>query len=139
VTCAALLAEACSWIGTPYRHRASLKSAGCDCLGLIHVVYRTFYGPEKELMTPYSPNWVEETREESLGGAARRHLVEIDAAPFRDSVLFALGDVILIRASDRGITKHAAIASGPDAIIHANERHAVAEDALPIARRRRIA
>ena len=24
-----------SWIGTPYRHQASLKGVGCDCLGLL--------------------------------------------------------------------------------------------------------
>ena len=30
-------------------------------------------------------------------------------------------------------------ASGPDAIIHAYDRHAVAENALPVAWRRRIA
>jgi NlpC/P60 family putative phage cell wall peptidase len=139
VTRAAIVAEARSWIGTPYRHQGSLKGAGCDCLGLIRGVYRVFYGPEKEPITPYSPNWAEETGQEALRDAARRHLVEIDAAPFRVGAPLDAGDVILIRVRDRGIAKHAAIASGPDWIIHAYERHAVAEDALPAAWRRRIA
>lgn len=133
VSRAAIVAEARSWIGTPYRHQASLKGAGADCLGLIRGVYRVFCGPEKEPITPYSPNWAEETGQETLRDAARRHLVEIDAAPLRD------GDVILIRVRDRGPAKHAAIASGPDTIIHAYDRHAVAENALPAAWRRRIA
>jgi len=139
VSRAAIVAEARAWIGTPYRHQASLKGAGADCLGLIRGVYRVFYGPEKEPITPYSPNWAEETGQETLRDAARRHLAEIDAAPFRDGAPLGEGDVILIRVRDRGIAKHAAITSGSDSIIHAYERHAVAEDALPVAWRRRIA
>jgi NlpC/P60 family putative phage cell wall peptidase len=134
-----IVAEARSWIGTPYRHQASLKGAGCDCLGLIRGVYRVFCGPEKEPITPYSPNWAEETGQETLRDAARRHLAEIGAAPFRDGEPLREGDVILIRVRDRGPAKHAAIASGPDTIVHAYDRHAVAENALPAAWRRRIA
>lgn len=139
VSRAAIVAEARSWIGTPYRHQASLKGAGADCLGLIRGVYRVFCGPEKEPIAPYSPNWAEETGQETLRDAARRHLVEIDAAPFRDGESLKEGDVILIRVRDRGPAKHAAIVSGPDTIIHAYDRHAVAENALPAAWRRRIA
>ncbi|GIK83128.1 MAG: peptidase [Alphaproteobacteria bacterium] len=139
VSRAAIVAEARSWIGTPYRHQASLKGAGADCLGLIRGIYRAFCGPEKEPITPYSPNWAEETGQETLRDAARRHLVEIDAAQFRDGEALRESDVILIRVRDRGPAKHAAIASGPDTIIHAYDRHAVAENALPAAWRRRIA
>jgi NlpC/P60 family putative phage cell wall peptidase len=139
VSRAEIVAEARSWIGTPYRHQASLKGAGADCLGLIRGVYRVFCGPEKEPIAPYSPNWAEETGQETLRDAARRHLVEIDAVPFRDGEPLKEGDVILIRVRDRGPAKHAAIVSGPDAIIHAYDRHAVAENALPAAWRRRIA
>jgi NlpC/P60 family putative phage cell wall peptidase len=139
VSRAGIVAEARAWIDTPYRHQASLKGAGADCLGLIRGVYRTFYGPEKESIAPYSPNWAEETGQETLRDAARRHLVEIDAAPFRDGAPLNDGDVILIRVRDRGPAKHAAIVSGADSIIHAYDRHAVAENALPAAWRRRIA
>jgi len=136
---AAIVAEARAWIDTPYRHQASLKGAGADCLGLIRGVYRAFCGPEKEPIAPYSPNWAEETGQETLRDAAQRHLVEIDAAPFRDGAPLQEGDVILIRVKDRGPAKHAAIVSGADSIIHAYDRHAVAENALPAAWRRRIA
>ncbi len=30
-----LVAQARSWIGTPFHHQARLKGKGCDCLGLI--------------------------------------------------------------------------------------------------------
>ena len=36
-----IVAAARSWIGTPYRHQASLKGVGCDCLGLVRGVGRT--------------------------------------------------------------------------------------------------
>ena len=36
----AIVAEAHRWIGTPYRHQASLRGVGCDCLGLLRGVWR---------------------------------------------------------------------------------------------------
>jgi NlpC/P60 family putative phage cell wall peptidase len=35
-----LVTLARGWIGTPYRHQASLKGVGCDCLGLLRGVWR---------------------------------------------------------------------------------------------------
>lgn len=32
---AAVVAEARTWVGTPYAHQAALKGVGCDCGGLI--------------------------------------------------------------------------------------------------------
>ena len=31
----AIIAQARTWIGTPYHHQARLKGVGCDCLGLV--------------------------------------------------------------------------------------------------------
>lgn len=42
----ALVAEARSWIGTSYRHQASVKGVGCDCLGLVRGVWRACLGEE---------------------------------------------------------------------------------------------
>ncbi|MBN9249774.1 MAG: hypothetical protein J0I86_04210, partial [Mesorhizobium sp.] len=44
-----IVAEALSWLGTPYRHQASSKGVGCDCLGLIRGVWRSLYGNELEV------------------------------------------------------------------------------------------
>ena len=41
---AEILSEARDWLGTPYRHQASLKGAGCDCLGLVRGVWRALEG-----------------------------------------------------------------------------------------------
>ena len=37
-----------AWIGTPYLHQASVKGAGCDCLGLLRGVWRELRGEEPE-------------------------------------------------------------------------------------------
>src|SRR5690242_19627593 len=84
-----IIAEARSWIGTPYRHQASLKGVGCDCLGLVRGVWRTLLGEEPERAPPYSPDWAEALQQETLAQAAARHLVPIA----RDQVL--PGDVLL--------------------------------------------
>ncbi|PZR50640.1 MAG: peptidase P60, partial [Stutzerimonas stutzeri] len=66
-----VLAE--GWIGTPYRHQASLKGVGCDCLGLISGIWRDLYGHEPELPPPYAPDWAERGGEDRLMAAAKRH------------------------------------------------------------------
>lgn len=55
-TRAAIVAEARGWIGTPYRHQASLKGVGCDCLGLVRGVWRNCIGDEPETPPPYAPD-----------------------------------------------------------------------------------
>src|ERR687894_190463 len=86
-----IIAEARGWIGTPYRHQASLKGVGCDCLGLLRGVWRAVMGAAPELPPPYAPDWAEAGGGEALRDAARRHLVAIDPAAF------AAGDVLLFR------------------------------------------
>ena len=85
-----ILVEARAWIGTPYRHQASLKGVGCDCLGLLRGVWRALHGSEPEAMPAYAPDWAEASGTESLADAARRHLLEIapDAALGGDVLLF---------------------------------------------------
>ena len=73
----AIVAEATSWLGTPYRHQAWLKGVGCDCLGLLRGVWRAFHGDEPEAMPAYTPDWAEARGAETLAAAAGRHLVAI--------------------------------------------------------------
>src|SRR3954454_1342913 len=91
ITRTAIVAEARAWIGTPYRHQASLKGIGCDCLGLVRGVWRALYGEEPEPAPPYAPDWAEAARAEPLAQAALRHLEPVDFAAF------AAGDVLLFR------------------------------------------
>src|SRR5688572_27964758 len=73
-----IVAEARAFIGTPYRHQASLRGVGCDCLGLVRGVWRALHGGEPEATPAYTRDWAEASGIESLAEAARRHLVELD-------------------------------------------------------------
>ena len=77
ITPTVIIAEARSWIGTPYRHQASLKGVGCDCLGLVRGVWRTLYGEEPERMPAYSRDWAEASLRETLAEAGTRHLMPV--------------------------------------------------------------
>ena len=129
-----IIAEVRAWIGTPYRHQASLKGAGCDCLGLVRGVWRTLYGDEPEAMPAYAPDWAEARGAESLAQAGMRHLVRLD-----DARAFAPGDVLLFRYRERYPAKHAAIAVAPDLMVHAHDGAAVTEVAIAPWWRRRLA
>lgn len=109
----AILAEAREWIGTPYRHQASAKGAGCDCLGLIRGVWRALYGEEPESAPAYTPDWAEAQGTETLLEAARRHMGEIAIAHA------APGDVLLFRMDTASPAKHAAILDEEQRLIHA--------------------
>jgi NlpC/P60 family putative phage cell wall peptidase len=128
-----IVSEARSWVGTPYRHQASLKGVGCDCLGLVRGVWRAAIGDEPEAAPPYSRDWAEASGEEALANAARKHLIEIDPAAFLP------GDVLLFRYAPRYPAKHAAIVTSPTTMVHAHDGAAVAEVAIATWWRRRLA
>jgi NlpC/P60 family putative phage cell wall peptidase len=128
-----IVAEARAWIGTPYRHQASVKDAGCDCLGLVRGVWRAVVGAEPAIAPPYSRDWAEATGEETLARAARLHLIEIDPAEFSP------GDVLLFRYRAHYPAKHTAIVTAPAAMVHAHDGAAVAEVSIAPWWRRRLA
>jgi NlpC/P60 family putative phage cell wall peptidase len=130
---ARVIEEAQSWIGTPYRHQASLKSVGCDCLGLVRGVWRGIYGGEPEALKPYSADWAESGGADALIDAARRHFNE------KPKTEMASGDVILFRWKPQHAAKHAGILVSEQTFIHAYEGHAVMISALVPQWRSRIA
>ena len=104
-TSGAIVAEARSWIGTPYHHQASLKRVGCDCLGLVRGVWRALLGTEPEAIPGYTSDWGEAGAQETLLAAARRHLIEIDPAEAGP------GDVLVFRMRRGRMAKHVGIAA----------------------------
>lgn len=128
-----IVAAARGWIGTPYRHQASAKGAGADCLGLVRGVWREVLGPEPERLPAYTPDWGETGREELLWAGALRHLGEPEEEP-------APGNILLFRMREGRIAKHLGIVSecGPATrFVHAYSGHGVIESTLsgPWARR----
>lgn len=128
-----LVAEARSWIGTPYRHQASVKGAGCDCLGLLRGIWRAVLGGEPDAIPAYSMDWDEVAREEVLMAAAARLLVRRERGEMEP------GDVLLFRMRGDAVAKHLGLLSGNVAFIHAYARHGVVESPLSAPWRRRIA
>jgi NlpC/P60 family putative phage cell wall peptidase len=123
----AIVAEARSWIGTPYHHQASTKGAGCDCLGLVRGLWRELLGPEPVPVPAYTPDWSEPQGREVLLASAQNVLV---AKPVAEA---APGDVLLFRMRARGVAKHlgvvSAIGTAPS-FIHAYQGHGVVESPL---------
>jgi NlpC/P60 family putative phage cell wall peptidase len=111
------------WIGTPYRHQASLPGVGCDCLGLLRGIWREVIGAEPETVGAYQPGWAEDTPRgnEPLLIAAARHLAAIDPA------MMEPGDVLAFRWRAHLPAKHLAVLSAPRRMIHAHDGALVCE------------
>lgn len=129
-----VVAEAVSWIGTPYIHQASVKGAGTDCLGLLRGVWRAVLGPEPMSVPSYTADWDEAAADEVLAKAAEQVLRR---KPLQDA---APGDVLLFRMRDDFVAKHLGIQSrigAAAAFVHAYSGHAVVESPFsrPWARR----
>ena len=134
-----MTAAARGWLGTPYRHQASLRGWGADCLGLVRGVWRERVGPEPEATPAYRPDWAETGGEETLLTGARRWLREVPLAEAAE------GDVLLFRMAPDACVKHCAIltdgALEPGAgarIVHAYWGRAVVESWLHPWWRRRV-
>lgn len=127
------LAIATGWIGTPYRHQASRKGVGCDCLGLMIGIWRELYREDVPGRFAYSPDWAETAEGEPLLDALRARCAELDAAEMRP------GDVLAFRWQAGAAAKHLALLAEENRIIHAYEGHAVMASAFVPAWRRRMA
>ena len=130
---AAIIAEATTWLGTPYRHQGSRRGVGCDCLGLVRGVWRALYGGEPERPGPYSPDWAEAGGGDPLIAAARRHCAE------KTPEAALPGDLLVFRWRPHHAAKHLGILMPGGDFLHAYEGHAVTVSPLVPQWRRRIA
>ena len=124
----AVVDAARAWIGTPYRHGASVPGAGADCLGLVRGLWRELVGPEPAGIPCYAPDWSDARGDEVLWQAIASNLV-----PVRACDPAAPGEVLLLRMRLGGIASHLGIRSrlGPHPrMIHALSGHGVRETSL---------
>ncbi|EPX87260.1 putative phage cell wall peptidase, NlpC/P60 family [Rubellimicrobium thermophilum DSM 16684] len=127
-----IVAVARLWLGTPYCHQASLRGAGCDCLGLVRGVWREVHGAEPCPVPPYTPDWSEPQGEERLWAEAARLLRPGTGRP---------GDLLLFRMREGAVAKHLGILSRTGetpAFIHAWSGRGVVESPLSAPWARRI-
>lgn len=113
-----LIAEARSWCGTPYRHQASCKGAGADCLGLLRGVYAALYGHLPEAAPPYAAFGMAGEHEVLLD-AARRYLLPCAEAQNERQDDIAPGQVLLFRMRHNLPMRHVGIATGATHMVHA--------------------
>jgi cell wall-associated NlpC family hydrolase len=96
-----ILAEAESWIGTPYHHMARCKGVGVDCGGLLYEVYNPHYGP-LPAMPVYPQDWALHTENE----------IYLDfIAPFVREVRYPVAGGIALLQFGRNYS-HACISTG---------------------------
>ncbi len=127
------VALARGWLGTPYRHQASLKGVGADCLGLVRGIWRELYDEEPMQPPAYSRDWAEATNANTLYEGALAHL----SLETRGTI--ETGDILLFRYREDLPCKHMAIASSATTMIHAYDRTAVVETSIGSWWQRRIA
>jgi NlpC/P60 family putative phage cell wall peptidase len=106
-----IIAEAASWIGTPYHHQASLKGVGCDCLGLVRGIYRGLYGPEPARVPPYAQH-NEVGQAERLIAGIKSHLAPVPPPG-------APGDVVVFRRRPGFPARHCGVLIAPRRFVHA--------------------
>ncbi|MEO0637008.1 MAG: peptidase P60 [Pseudomonadota bacterium] len=97
----AVVEEALAWLGTPYRHQASLRGVGCDCLGLVRGIWRALYGCEPETAPPYSQDLDEAKDAGQLARVVGRYFTAADT--------LSEGSLLLLRWHPAMPAKHLGI------------------------------
>lgn len=130
-----IVEQARSWVGTPFRHRASCRGAGADCLGLLRGVWRALYGAEPWHVPAYQNDWTISGGATDLREALRNFFVESSIKTD------ACGKILMFRMRWNGPPQHLGISALADTgpgFVHAYQPHGVVESALTDAWRRRV-
>lgn len=131
-----IVSRAQGWLGTPYQHQASCKSAGTDCLGLLRGLWREVYGAEPRVVPAYTADWSEPSGREDLLNAAQGLLMPVALGTEQP------GDVLVFRMRQGAVAKHLGILcqTGAEAsFIHAYSGHGVVLSPLSAPWRRKVA
>lgn len=108
-----IVAEALTWLGTPYHHQGRVKGFGVDCAMLLCEVYHAV-GMIPTLDTPvYPPDWHLHRGEERYLQHIMQYAVEVDEPQAGDVALFKFGRCV----------SHAAIIVSWPTVIHAYMQH----------------
>jgi cell wall-associated NlpC family hydrolase len=89
----AVIAEALTWLKTPFHHRQCVKLAGVDCANFLYGVFRNAgLTPELEI-EDYPPDWYLHRDEERFLGWVTKFARKIDGAPYKpaDVVMYRFG------------------------------------------------
>jgi len=87
----AIIAEAETWIGTPYHHAAAVKGAGVDCARILIEVYSAACGITKPDVGYYPADWMLHRSEERYLGWIEQYCDRVAVPRMGDIVLFKFG------------------------------------------------
>lgn len=105
-----IVAEARSWIGTPFRWQASVKGAGCDCKGLVAGVARELGLPEGRTFAARVHSYRHDFSPDDLFAGLQASMLQTDAPGAGDVIALEIGAV-------RG-PRHLGILTGDGRMIH---------------------
>lgn len=106
---AAVLAEARTWLGTPYHHQGFVKGGGVDCAFLLVEVYHAAGVIPKIDPRPYPPDWHFHRDEERYLGWVEKYARRTETPQPGDLALYRFGHCL----------SHGAIVVDWPTIIHA--------------------
>ncbi len=113
---AAVVAEARTWINTPYHHRGRVKGAGTDCAMILCAVFERAGVTPRVEVEHYPPDWHLHRGVERYLGKLLEHGLQIDGPPLpADIAVFRFGRCF----------SHGAIVVEWPLVIHAMVRHPV--------------
>lgn len=127
-----IVAAARGWLGTPYRHQASIRSVGADCLGLVRGIWREVIGTEPEAIPAYPRLAPGGDKDELLLDAFDRYFRPVIEGP-------TTGHVLLFRLRPLSPVRHCGILARSGRLIHAVERRGTVEIELDQRWQRRLA
>lgn len=110
-----VIAEARSWVGTPYKDGHSLKGIGCDCVGLLEGLWLSIKGgvPDEERRTARDWHIMEPN---ALSDVANRYLTKIDDPE--------PGALVVLSYGRSGAANHCGVL-GENTLIHASNARAL--------------
>jgi len=119
---AAVVAEARTWLRTPYHHMGRVKNAGCDCYTLLLEVFLKIgmftAAMEAEV---YPPDWFLHATDDHYKMRILRHAREMVESFCSRTEMTQPGNVVLLRASGKrgSIDMHGGIIAEWPKVIHA--------------------
>lgn len=127
----AVVAEARSWLGTPYHLRAMVKGAGVDCGLLPYAVYRKFELVPEFAAEFFQDGWWLHTDEERYVLTIERFLKRLLVSQARRGFSPGLeaGNLVLVRSFSGRVYNHAAVITKWPGIVQAVPDRVVESDA----------
>jgi NlpC/P60 family putative phage cell wall peptidase len=109
-----VVAEARTWLGTPFHDNAAVRGAGVDCAHLVAAVYEAAGVIAPQDIEAYSPQWFLHRDAERFLAYVERVAREIEPEALQP------GDLVLYRIG-RAYAHGAIVVDWPGSIIHAHK------------------